>query len=75
MIQPAFDAILGVVDEVVGIALEDAQEAKDILLRYVSLSARDALHLAVMRRLDGCPMPRRSRLPLASPPPPARRRR
>ncbi len=49
-IQPAFDAVLGVVDDVLSIHREDAEEAKDILLRYFSLSARDALHLAVMRR-------------------------
>ncbi len=49
-IQPAFDAILGVVDDVLPIDLEDAESAKDVLLRYASLSARDALHAAVMRR-------------------------
>lgn len=49
-IQPAFDAILGVVEDVLPIDLEDAEAAKDILLRYASLSARDALHAAVMRR-------------------------
>jgi predicted nucleic acid-binding protein len=49
-IQPAFDAILGVVDEVLLIDREDAEEAKDIVLRYPSLSARDAVHAAVMSR-------------------------
>lgn len=49
-IQPAFDAILGVVDEVLPIDHEDVEAAKDILLRYASLSARDAVHTAVMRR-------------------------
>ncbi|MGI8594289.1 MAG: type II toxin-antitoxin system VapC family toxin [Solirubrobacteraceae bacterium] len=49
-IQPAFDAILGVVDDVLSIHREDAEGAKDILLRYSSLSARDAVHAAVMRR-------------------------
>lgn len=29
---------------------EDAEAAKDGVLRYPSLSARDAIHLAVMRR-------------------------
>ena len=48
-IQPAFDAILGVVDEVVPVEQADVESAKDILLGYGSLSARDALHLAVMR--------------------------
>ena len=50
MVQPAFDAILGVVDEVVAIDRGIAETAKDIVLRYASLSARDAVHLAVMRR-------------------------
>jgi uncharacterized protein len=49
-IQPAFDALLGVVDDVLAIDLEDAQSAKDILLRYETLSARDAIHVAVMQR-------------------------
>lgn len=49
-IQPAFDAILGVVDEVLPIDREDAETAKDILLRYASLSARDAVHAAIMSR-------------------------
>jgi predicted nucleic acid-binding protein len=51
-IQPAFDAILGVVDDVLAIARTDVEHAKDTLLRYQSLSARDALHLAVMARHD-----------------------
>jgi predicted nucleic acid-binding protein len=49
-IQPAFDAILGVVDEVLPIEGDDVEAAKDIVLRYSSLSARDSVHLAVMRR-------------------------
>lgn len=49
-IQPAFDALLGVVDDVLAIDLDDAQSAKDILLRYETLSARDAIHVAVMKR-------------------------
>lgn len=50
MIQPAFDAILGVVDEVLPIEREDAEATKDIVLRYSRLSARDAVHVAVMGR-------------------------
>jgi predicted nucleic acid-binding protein len=49
-IQPAFDALLGVVDEVLPIEREDAEAAKEILLRYAPLSARDAVHAAVMGR-------------------------
>jgi len=48
-IQPAFDAILQVVDDVLPIARSEAEAAKDIVLRYAALSARDALHVAVMR--------------------------
>lgn len=51
-IQPAFGAILGVVDDVLAIERTDVEHAKDTVLRYQSLSARDALHLAVMARHD-----------------------
>jgi predicted nucleic acid-binding protein len=51
-IQLAFDAILGVVDDVLPIARINVEQAKDILLRYQNLSARDALHVAVMARHD-----------------------
>ena len=50
MIQPAFDALLGVVDEVLPIEGADVAAAKDVVLRYAALSARDALHVAVMVR-------------------------
>ncbi len=50
IVQPAFDAILGVVDEVLAIDRGIAETAKDIVLGYASLSARDAVHVAVMRR-------------------------
>jgi predicted nucleic acid-binding protein len=49
-IQPTFDAILGTVDEVLPIDRAIAEAAKDIVLRYGSVSARDAVHAAVMRR-------------------------
>lgn len=49
-IQPAFDALLGVVDEVFPIDTDDANAAKQIVLGATHLSARDALHVAVMRR-------------------------
>ena len=47
-IQPAFDALLGVVDEVLPIAAPDALRAKEILLGHPRLNARDAIHVAVM---------------------------
>jgi len=49
-IQPAFDALLGVVDEVLPVTREDVLRAKDIVLGSPELSARDAVHLAVMER-------------------------
>ena len=47
-ISPAFQAILGVVDDVFAVELHDVERAKDILLSAQRLSARDAIHLAVM---------------------------
>jgi uncharacterized protein len=49
-IQPAFDVLLGVVDEVLPVELEDVRVAKEVVLGSNRLSARDALHVAVMRR-------------------------
>jgi len=51
-IQPAFDALLGVVDEVFPIELPDVERAKALMLGMPGLSARDAVHVAVMRRRD-----------------------
>ncbi len=49
-IQPAFEALLGVIDEVFPVERRDVERAKDILLSTERLSSRDALHLAVMER-------------------------
>jgi predicted nucleic acid-binding protein len=49
-IQPAFDAILRVVDEVFAVDQTVAERAKQIVLGYRQLSARDAVHLAVMEK-------------------------
>jgi len=49
-IQPAFDALLGLVDEVLPVELADVELAKQVVLGGYQLSARDALHIAVMRR-------------------------
>lgn len=66
-IQPAFGALLDVADEVFPVERIDAEKAKDVLLGSKGLSARDALHVAIMRRygvseilsfdtgFDGCP--------------------
>jgi len=49
-IQPAFDALLGVVDQVLPIDGMVAERAKQIVLGNRHLSARDAIHLAIMER-------------------------
>ena len=49
-IQPAFDAILRVVDEVFAIDQAVVERAKQIVLGYRQLSAREAVHLAVMEK-------------------------
>jgi predicted nucleic acid-binding protein len=52
-IQPAFDALLGVVDEVLPITHVEIQLAKEIILGAVAgTSARDAIHVAMMRSHD-----------------------
>jgi predicted nucleic acid-binding protein len=49
-IQPAFDAVGGLVDEILAIEVADVERAKAIVLERRRLSARDALHAAVMER-------------------------
>ena len=49
-IQPAFDALLGVVDEVLDVTRAAAERAKEIVLGHQRLSARDAIHVAVMEQ-------------------------
>jgi hypothetical protein len=49
-VQPAFDALLGVVDEVYPIERDDVERAKALVLTAPRLSARDAIHVAVMQR-------------------------
>jgi uncharacterized protein len=48
-IQPAFDALRAVVEEVLPVTDEDAESAKALVLERRGLSASDALHVAVMR--------------------------
>jgi len=47
-IQSAFDALLGVVDEVLPVHLVDVGRAKEIVMGASRLSARAALHVAIM---------------------------
>ena len=51
-IQPAFDALLGIVDEVFAIDQAVAERAKVLVLARPALSARDAVHVAVMQTHD-----------------------
>ncbi len=49
-IQPAFEALLGVVDEVFPVTLDTVSRAREVVLGSASLSARDAVHVAVMEQ-------------------------
>jgi predicted nucleic acid-binding protein len=48
-IQPAFDVLLEIVDEVFPVDTTIVEKAKEIVLTRKKISARDALHIAVMR--------------------------
>ena len=48
-IQPAFAALLGVVDEVFGVDQAAVERAKQIVLGQKGLPARDAVHVAMMQ--------------------------
>ena len=49
-IQPAFDALLGISDEVFLVEQASVERAKEIVLGHPRVSARDALHLAIMEK-------------------------
>ena len=49
-IQSAFDVLLGVVDQVLAVDRASVERAKEIVLGRRQLSARDAVHLAVMEQ-------------------------
>ncbi|HZC33075.1 MAG TPA: type II toxin-antitoxin system VapC family toxin [Candidatus Bathyarchaeia archaeon] len=49
-IGPAWDSILGIVDVVHPIELDDVTRARRLVAAAPTLSARDAVHLAVMQR-------------------------
>ena len=49
-IQPAYDALLGIVDQVLPMDRLVAERAKEIVLGHTRMSARDAVHLAVMEQ-------------------------
>jgi predicted nucleic acid-binding protein len=49
-IQPAFDALLGIADEVLVVGRSTVVRAKEIVMGRRQMSARDAIHLAVMEQ-------------------------
>jgi len=49
-IQPAFDALLNLSDEVLPVDRAVVERAKQIVLSYRGCSARDAVHLGVMQQ-------------------------
>jgi uncharacterized protein len=49
-IQPAFDALLRITDEALPVDQASVELAKAFVLGHNQLSARDALHLAIMER-------------------------
>ena len=49
-IQPALDALLGVVDEVLPVDRDTVERAKQSVLQYPTLPVRAALHIATMQR-------------------------
>jgi uncharacterized protein len=49
-IELAFDAVHAIVDNVFAVEDADVIAAKDLVLAYQRLSARDAVHAATMRR-------------------------
>jgi hypothetical protein len=49
-IPAAFDALFGLVDEVLPVDRTTVEQARQVVLSYRRLSARDAVHLAVMKQ-------------------------
>jgi len=48
-VQPAFDALLGVADQVLAVDRAAVERAKEIVMGHRRLSAREAVHVAVMQ--------------------------
>ena len=51
-IDPAFETLLGIVDVVYPIEREDVERARRVVRTTSRLTARDAIHVAVMQRHD-----------------------
>jgi uncharacterized protein len=52
-IAPAWEVLTSITDQVAAIDIDDVTSARDQVLAGSAVSARDAIHVAVMRRL-GC---------------------
>ena len=52
MIDPAFEAVLGIIDVVYPIEHGDVERARRILRSSPERSARDSIHIAVMHARD-----------------------
>lgn len=52
-IAPAWQLLASITDQIVPIDIDDVTAARDLVLAGADLSARDAIHVAAMRRL-GC---------------------
>ncbi|MEX1309663.1 MAG: type II toxin-antitoxin system VapC family toxin [Candidatus Sulfomarinibacteraceae bacterium] len=48
-IQPCFNVVLDIVDEVMPVTVETMSIAREIVIGHPDLTARDAVHLAIMR--------------------------
>jgi predicted nucleic acid-binding protein len=51
-IGPSWELLTSITDQVIPIDLADVTAARDLILAGTAVSARDAIHVAVMRRLD-----------------------
>ena len=51
-IQPAFDVLLGMVDEIFTVSIADMIRAKEFVFSYKGICARDAVQAAVMKNND-----------------------
>jgi predicted nucleic acid-binding protein len=51
-IAPAWELLASISDQVASIDLDDVTAARDMVLAGTATSARDAIHVAVMRRLE-----------------------
>lgn len=52
-IAPTWELLTSIADQIAPVAIEDVTLARDLVLGGSAVSARDAIHVAVMRRL-GC---------------------